>query len=94
MKGEMDRVYTRIKIEDKEKLMLAANSLGITINQFLVQSGLEKAQEIMEQELTIKLNEKERQRFFGLLENPTPPSDYLKQAAQEFKNSELLQKDL
>ncbi len=93
MRSESDRVYTRIKIEDKEKLMLAANALGITINQFLVQSGLEKAEKLIEQELTVQLNNAERAQFFNLLENPPAPSDYLQQAAMEFKNSELMQKD-
>jgi uncharacterized protein (DUF1778 family) len=93
MRTNIDRVYTRIKTEDKEKLMLAANALGITINQFLVQSGLEKAEKLIEQELTIQLSNKERARFFDLLENPPAPSDYLQQAVTEFKNSELIQKD-
>lgn len=93
MKTDADRVYARIKTEDKEKLMLAANALGITINQFLVQSGLEKAEKLIEQELTVQLNNEERVRFFNLLENPPTPSDYLQQSVMEFKNSELMQKD-
>ena len=93
MKSEMDRVYTRIRLEDKEKLMLAANELGMTINQFLVQAGLEKAEELIENELTLQLELAERQRFFHLLENPPPPSAYLQQAAYDFQASELIQND-
>jgi len=88
-----DRVYTRINIEDKEKLMRAAHISGLTINQFLVQSGLEKAEKLIAQELVVLLSNEERKSFFNLLENPPPPSDYLKQATMEFKNSELGQKD-
>ena len=91
MRNETNRVYARIKVENKEKLMLAANVLGLTINQFLVQSGLEKAEQLMKQELTVQLNNEERTRFFNLLDNPPTPSNYLQQAAIEFKNSELMQ---
>lgn len=68
-----------------ERIAVAAKTVGATLNQFIVQTALEKANEIMERERTIRLSAKAAQTVFGLLENPPQPVVPLKQALQHRK---------
>ena len=68
-----------------EKLAQAAEVLGLTLNQFVVQSALEKAHTIFEQERILHMTLKDAEVFFDALENPPPPNEALIKAAQEYK---------
>jgi uncharacterized protein (DUF1778 family) len=64
------RVVARIPPTVKETLQKAADLSGATLNQFLVQSALAAANQILETERTIVLSERDAQTVFDLLEHP------------------------
>ena len=49
------RFQTRMPYHVHEKLLHAANLSGATLNQFVVQSALEKASAVLEQERALNL---------------------------------------
>jgi uncharacterized protein (DUF1778 family) len=71
------RVVARIPPTVKETLQKAADLSGATLNQFLVQSALTAANQILETERTIVLSERDAQTVFDLLENPPTPNQQL-----------------
>ena len=71
------RVVARIPPTVKETLQKAADLSGATLNQFLVQSALSVATQILETERTIVLSERDAQTVFELLEYPPVPSPQL-----------------
>lgn len=75
-----ERVTARISEEVKRLLTQAAELSGATLNQFLVQAALEKAQRMIEQENIIRLSMQDSAWFFNLLDNPPKPNAKLLQA--------------
>jgi uncharacterized protein (DUF1778 family) len=63
-----------------ERLDAAARALGTSVNQFMVQSALEKAEEVLEKEKLIRLSSEESVRLFSILDNPPEPNAQLKKA--------------
>lgn len=80
------RVSTRISQQVYKILAQAAELSGATMNQFVVQSAYEKAQEIIEKERFIRLTEQSAATFFDALENPPKPAEKLKSAVKQYKN--------
>ncbi len=74
------RVTARISEEVKLLLTQAAELSGATLNQFLVQAALEKAQRMIEQENIIRLSMQDSVWFFNALDNPPKPNAKLLQA--------------
>jgi len=64
------RLTTRITDHVQEKLQVAADIVGATLNQFVVQAALEKADKVIESESTIVLTRRESLRMLELIENP------------------------
>lgn len=80
-----ERITARVSEQIKETLMAAADLTGATLNQFLVQSALEKAESIIEKDKLIHLSNKDAQLFFDMLENPPEPNAKLKNAVKNYK---------
>jgi len=51
---------------------MAADLIGATLNQFVVQAAIEKANRIIESESVMVLSRKESLRLLELIENPPP----------------------
>ncbi|MBI5103060.1 MAG: DUF1778 domain-containing protein [Nitrospirae bacterium] len=81
-----DRIPARMPHEVYERIAEAAKTVGATLNQFIVQSALEKANDIIERERTIHLSAQAAKTVFNLLENPPQPASKLKKALQHRKN--------
>ena len=64
------RLTTRITDHVQDKLQMAADLVGATMNQFVVQAALEKAEKIIESESTIILTRRESLRLLELFDNP------------------------
>ena len=79
------RFQTRMPFHVHEKLMRAAELSGATLNQFVVQSALEKANLIIEQERLIALTDEEAAIVFEAVENPPEPNENLRQAARIYQ---------
>ena len=75
-----ERIPARMPTAVYERLVEAAQAVGATLNQFLVQAALEKANAILEDERTIRLSSSAADELFRLMENPPEPNDYLKDA--------------
>ncbi|WP_298272773.1 DUF1778 domain-containing protein [Geobacter sp.] len=75
-----ERIPARMPHAVYERISEAAQAVGATLNQFLVQAALEKANEILEQERIIALSTKAAKTVFDLIENPPEPNERLKKA--------------
>lgn len=77
------RLTTRITDHVQETLQMAADIVGATMNQFVVQAALEKAEKVIESESTIVLSRRESLRLLELIENPPPRNEkYLEAQAR------------
>ena len=63
-----------------EQLEAAARAMGTSVNQFMVQSALEKAEVVLEKEKLIKLSSEESLKLFSILDNPPEPNEQLKKS--------------
>lgn len=72
-----DRVTARIPRANRLTIERAAAVYGATLNQFIVQSALDRADRILEREETLRLSERDSIAFLNALENPPIPSDNL-----------------
>src|ERR1017187_3591832 len=72
------RLTTRITDHVQGTLQVAADLVGATMNQFVVQAALEKAERVIESESTIVLTRRESLRLLELIENPPPMNAKLK----------------
>ena len=59
-----DRITARVSVDTREQLIEAAAFSGTTLNQFLVQAAIEKAQSIIEKERVIRLSCRDAEVFF------------------------------
>ena len=85
--NEKQRVSARIPIPAYQTLIRAAEISGATLNEFLVQAAIEKAQTIIEKDQTITLSIKSAEVFFHAIENPPKPRKKLKEAMKEYRDS-------
>lgn len=81
-----ERIPARMPTAVYEKIAEAAQAVGATLNQFLVQSAVEKATAILEQERVIALSATAATTVFDLMENPPEPNERLKQAMRRRKD--------
>jgi uncharacterized protein (DUF1778 family) len=79
------RVVARIPPAVKETLQRAADLSGATLNQFLVQSAVNAANQLLETERKIVLSERDAQTVFDLLENPPTPNQQLLDAVAKHR---------
>ena len=63
---------------------MAADIVGATLNQFVVQVALEKADKVSERESTIVLTHRESLRMLELIENPPPRNAKFMQAQARY----------
>ena len=73
----LSRLDIRTTSAAKATLEQAAHYLGTTTSAFILQSAMEKALSILQQEQTLELNQQEMQHFFALLDKPSSPNKKL-----------------
>lgn len=78
------RLTTRISDHVQERLQIASDLAGATINQFVVQAAMEKAEKIIENESMITLTRRESMRLLELIENPPPLNEKFLQARDRY----------
>lgn len=81
------RLTTRITSHMQETLQMAADLMGATLNQFVVQAALEKAEKVIENESTIALTRRESQRLLEMLETPLPRNEKFLQAQARYQRT-------
>jgi uncharacterized protein (DUF1778 family) len=78
------RISARIPLNVQERVQQAADMIGATVNQFIIQSALNAADQIFQREKLLVLSNDETQHFFHLLDNPPAPNAALRSAQQRF----------
>jgi len=77
-----DRITARIPHANRMLIERAAAIYGATLNQFIVQSALDRAGEILQREEILRLTERDARTFLAALENPPTPAEKLEEALQ------------
>ena len=68
------RITARVPIHVQVTLEIAANLVGATMNQFIIQTALREAERIIEQEKVIRLNAPDAEALLLALDNPPMPN--------------------
>jgi uncharacterized protein (DUF1778 family) len=79
------RITARVSGTVRDTLEQAAELLGATVNQFVVQTAYQEAQRVIERESVIRLSQKDAQKVLALLDHPPKPNQRLKEAVKAFK---------
>jgi uncharacterized protein (DUF1778 family) len=87
------RLTTRITDHVQDKLQMAADLVGATMNQFVVQAALEKADKVIESESTVILTRRESLRLLELIENPPPKNAKLKKLMADYEKGRADDRD-
>ncbi len=72
-----ERITARVPLHVAEILERAAMMVGSTLNQFVTQAALEKAEQIMERDRTLMMSQETTAWFFDLLDHPPAPTPHL-----------------
>jgi uncharacterized protein (DUF1778 family) len=72
-----DRITARLPHANRVIIERAAAMYGATVNQFIVQTALDRAGEILERAEMLRLSERDARAFLAALENPPEPSQKL-----------------
>ena len=82
---ERNRITARVSKDVREKLEQAANSSGATLNQFVVQAAVEKAEQILERERVTRLSARDAEWMLNLLDQPPrAPNSKLQRALENY----------
>jgi uncharacterized protein (DUF1778 family) len=81
------RLTTRVTDHVQERLQVAADLVGATLNQFVVQAALEKADKVIESESTIVLTRRESLRLLEMVENPPPRNERFLEAQARYQRT-------
>ncbi|MFA6970659.1 MAG: DUF1778 domain-containing protein [Gallionella sp.] len=79
------RLTIRITDHVQETLQMAADIVGATMNQFVVQAALEKAEKVIGSESTLVLSRRESLRLLELIDNPPPRNEKYLQAQARYQ---------
>lgn len=78
-----DRIVSRVPHSNRTIIEKAAAVYGATINQFMIQAALDKANQILAQEEQLRLSERDARLFLDALDNPPAPADALVEALRK-----------
>lgn len=85
-KATKTRVDIRLAKEQKEYFEYAANLGGFkTLTDFVIFSGQQQANQIVEKHNIILASKRDQEIFFDALINPQPANERLKQAARRYR---------
>jgi uncharacterized protein (DUF1778 family) len=87
MEEPRKRITARVSENVRVTLEQAAEILGATVNQFVVQTAYQEAQRVIERESVIRLSQKDARKVLSLLDHPPKPNKRLKDAVKEFKGT-------
>ena len=81
------RITARVSKDVRATLEQAAELLGATVNQFVVQTAYQEAQRIIERESVIRLSQRDARKVLALLDSPPKANKALKDAVNAFRGS-------
>jgi uncharacterized protein (DUF1778 family) len=77
-----ERITARLPLSTRSLIERAAAIYGSSINQFIVQAAVERANEILHSMETVKLSSRDAQIFLDALANPPEPNKSLVDAVR------------
>ena len=83
---ERGRITARVPQNVQDTLQQAADLLGATLNQFVVQAALNEAQRVIERGRVIHLSGNDAAFLLNLLENPPAPNARLRRALRDYES--------
>ena len=87
MEEPRKRITARVPDRVRDTLEQAAELLGATVNQFVVQTAYVEAQRVIERESVIRLSQQDSRKVLALLDHPPKPNPRLKQAVKKFQDT-------
>ena len=75
-----DRITARVPHSTRSIIERAAAIYGATINQFIVQAAVERANEVLQSAEAIKLSARDAKTFLNALAKPAQPNEILLEA--------------
>ena len=87
MEEPRKRITARVSDDVRVTLEQAAELLGATVNQFVVQTAYQEAQRVIERESVIRLSQQDARKILSLLDHPPKPNKRLQDAVRAFKGS-------
>jgi uncharacterized protein (DUF1778 family) len=81
------RITARVSEDARTTMEQAAELVGATLNQFVVQAAYQEAQRLLERESVIRLTQQDARMILALMDAPPKPGKALKKAAKAFKAS-------
>jgi len=87
MEEHRKRITARVSDDVRNTLEQAAELLGATVNQFVVQAAYVEAQRVIERESVIRLSQEDAHRVLALLDRPPKPNKRLKAAVKAFQGA-------
>lgn len=84
-----DRITNRVPQAVTLKIQEAAELTGSTVNQFMVQAALEKAEKVIDREKVIHFSKNDAAMIINLLDNPSKPNAVLMRAFKRFQQREI-----
>ena len=86
--AERERITARVPREIRNRLEEAADRSGATLNQFVVQAAVEKADRILERERVTRLSARDAEWLLKALDRPPPsPNAKLKRALDHYQKA-------
>jgi uncharacterized protein (DUF1778 family) len=87
MATSLPRITARIDLDTQKLLSQAAAIIGISsINSFVLNAAIEKANKIMEHEHSLKLSQRDAMMLVNALDVPAKANLRLQQAAKRYKS--------
>ena len=81
------RLVARTSSEVQEIIQRAADYSGATLSQFLIESAMERARNVIERTETLSLSIVGADALFAALENPPKANNKLLKAAEHYRNT-------
>ena len=81
------RLVARTSVEVQEIIQRAADYSGATLSQFLIESAMDKARDVIERTETLHLSMAGADALFAALDNPPKANNKLLQAAQRYEDT-------
>jgi len=92
MVAPLPRITTRVSLDTQELLSKAASLIGISsINAFVLNAAIEKANMIVENENTMKLTKRDTLLFLNALDAPVSVNKSLNEAFKKYNDKKLSQ---
>jgi len=87
LEANRKRITARVSDSVRNTLEQAAELLGATVNQFVVQTAYAEAQRVIERESVIRLSQEGAQKVLALLDHPPKPNKRLTAAVKAFRGA-------